>query len=211
MYCQRQICMKRSRVYQSYDNPETGEASILILNEALWMGDKMDHTLVNPNQLCAYALTVQDNPFSEAPIFIATEGHEFILPLTSSGTILGGTTRKLTEAKLQLCPHISLSSKYEWDPQNVCFPKALPTVEEEVSRIVGAVWTQAEEYGYNDLETDTENQLLDIGKMSQRLIASVKVASIPRAVSQIEVQDIPQLKTFQSKGRHSSVSPEAFK
>ena len=37
----------------AYDSPETGETSILILNEALWMGNVMDHTLVNPNQLRA--------------------------------------------------------------------------------------------------------------------------------------------------------------
>jgi hypothetical protein len=165
MYRHTQIRMKQSRVYQSYKPPQTGETSILILNEAIWMGDKMDRTLVNPNQLHAYGLTLQDNPFSEAPICIATEGHEFILSLTSSCTILEVTTRTPTEAKLQSCPHVSLLSEYKWDPQNVRFPKTSRTVEEEVSRIVGAVRTQAKEYGYNDLETETENQLLDIGKM----------------------------------------------
>ena len=33
----------------SYGNPETGETTILILNEAIWMGETMDHTLVKPN------------------------------------------------------------------------------------------------------------------------------------------------------------------
>jgi hypothetical protein len=100
----------------AYDNPDTGETTILIMNEAIWMGDKMDHTLVNPNQLRAFGLTVQDNPFSEAPIFIATEGHEFILPLASKGTILGVTTRTPTNNELQSCPHVTLSSEHEWDP-----------------------------------------------------------------------------------------------
>jgi hypothetical protein len=35
----------------AYDNPETGETYVLTLNQAIWMGDKMSHTLVNPNQL----------------------------------------------------------------------------------------------------------------------------------------------------------------
>jgi hypothetical protein len=30
---------------------ETGETFILIINEGLWYGDKMDHSLINPNQL----------------------------------------------------------------------------------------------------------------------------------------------------------------
>jgi hypothetical protein len=76
----------------AYDNPDTGETTILILNEALWMGDKMEHTLVNPNQLRAYGVTVQDNPFSTSPTFISTEGHEFTMPLNSKGTILGVIT-----------------------------------------------------------------------------------------------------------------------
>jgi hypothetical protein len=33
----------------AFDHPDTGETTILILNEAIWMGDKMNHTLVNPN------------------------------------------------------------------------------------------------------------------------------------------------------------------
>ena len=48
---------------KAYDNNESGETTILILNKAIWMGATMDHTLVNPNQLSAYGMTVQDNPF----------------------------------------------------------------------------------------------------------------------------------------------------
>jgi hypothetical protein len=40
------------------------------------------------------------------------------------------------------------------------------------------------------------------------MIASVKVQNAPRQASQMEVQDVPQTKTFQSKGQHSSVSPK---
>ena len=47
--------------------------------------------------------------------------------------------------------------------------------------------------------------------MTSRMIGSVQVALIPsRNVSETKatVQDVPQAKTFQSKGRHSTVSPE---
>ena len=27
-----------------YDNPETGETTIIILNKSIWMGENMDHT-----------------------------------------------------------------------------------------------------------------------------------------------------------------------
>ena len=39
-----------------YTSPVTGQQSILIFNEALWLGDQMEHTLVNPNQLRHFGL-----------------------------------------------------------------------------------------------------------------------------------------------------------
>ncbi len=63
----------------AYNNPETGVTSILVLNEAIWMGDQMRHTLVNPNQLRAFGVTVQDNPFVQAPLYMSTEGNEFTI------------------------------------------------------------------------------------------------------------------------------------
>ena len=55
------------------------------------------------------------------------------------------------------------------------------------------------------------DQIYDIGAITSWIIVRVKVASIPsRNVSETKatVQDMPQAKTFQSKGRHSTVSPE---
>ena len=61
------------------------------------MGETMDHTLVNPKQLRANGMTVEDNPSAEDLIFIATENHEFMLLLSSKGTTLGFTARTPTE------------------------------------------------------------------------------------------------------------------
>jgi hypothetical protein len=178
------------------------------------MGNLLDHTLVNPNQLRAYGITVQDNPFSTAPIYISTEDNDFTIPLTSKGTILGVNSRTPTDHELQTCQHVQLSSDHEWDPQNVRFPEATRTVEEEVSRKIGSIRRNQDVHGISEkLENyneDSEGRLLCIGDLSRRLIASVNISSILRRTSQVEVeiQDVPQAKSFQSKGRHSSVSPE---
>jgi hypothetical protein len=123
--------------------------------------------------------------------------------------MLGVTTRIPTRQELQTSPHVVLSSEHEWDPQNVRFPKASRAVEEEVARTIGAVRAE-EECDYDDVKDATKIQMLDIGDLSKRLIASAAVTSIPRKASQVdaEVQDATGLKTFQSQGRHSSVSPE---
>jgi hypothetical protein len=49
-------------VATALDDPATGNVIILYINEALYFGDKMSHTLLCPNQLRAYGWKVQDVP-----------------------------------------------------------------------------------------------------------------------------------------------------
>jgi hypothetical protein len=83
-------------------------------------------------------------------------------------------------------------------------------VEEDFSRTVGAVLRQEDgnSISTEDPDNDAVDRVFDIGDMSKRIIASIKVATPPRQASQVETetQDVPRTKTFQSKGRHSSVS-----
>lgn len=189
----------------TYNNPETGETMILILDEAIWIGDQLRHTLINPNQLHAYRVRVQDNPFNTAPLFLSMEGNKFSMPLTCNGTILCAPTRTPTDHELHTCPHVILSSEHEWDPQNVWFPKALRTVEEEVSRTIGAIMKHGEDQSNGrDAINNACLPLLDIRTLSQRMIASIKIQSVARyiAATEIEVQDIPQDNAGDQFGGH---------
>ena len=49
---------------------ELAKTVIIILHEGLWVNTTMDHTLVNPNQLQHFGVTVQDNPYSSSPLYI---------------------------------------------------------------------------------------------------------------------------------------------
>ena len=51
-------------------SPSTGMTHILIFNEAIWMGDVLDHSLLNPNQLRAHGIEVQDNTFGDTAMRI---------------------------------------------------------------------------------------------------------------------------------------------
>ena len=57
-----------------WTNAMDSMAYLLIFHESLWMGNKLDHTLVNPNQLQAYGVSVQDNPFNTNPLSITRDG-----------------------------------------------------------------------------------------------------------------------------------------
>ena len=197
----------------AYANPEKGETTILILNKAIWMGETMDHNLVNPNQLRAYSMTVQYNPFVEAPISIATEDHNFMLPLYSKGIILGVTTRTPAEKELQICPHVTCSSAHDWDPHNVILPKSSRTVEDKIERKIGAVMTEVRSTELTDTEnySNSADKIYDIDAITSRMIGSVKLFSITSSnlyETKATVQDVTQAETFQSKGCHSIMSPE---
>ena len=84
---------------------------------------------------------------------------------------------------------------------------------EEISKSIGAVMTEggSPELTKTDSDSDSVYQIYDIGATKSQIIGSVKVALIPsRNVSETKmtVQDMPQANTFQSKGHHSTVSPE---
>jgi hypothetical protein len=74
------------------------------------MGDSMDTTLVNPNQLRHYGIQVQDNPMSQLPLSIITEDSEFSMELMMTGTIIYADTHTPSDKELSECPHIILSS-----------------------------------------------------------------------------------------------------
>ena len=56
------------------------------------MGDSMNHSLINPNQLRHYGTVVQDNPVLNQPLYIMTEDTSFIMELKLKGTVIGSET-----------------------------------------------------------------------------------------------------------------------
>jgi hypothetical protein len=113
----------------AYTSPTTGDTFILVFHEALWMGPHLDHSLINPNQLRNYGLTVQDNPFSSTETHIATEDNAFILPLFTMGTTLYFDSHTPTDHELHTCQHIHFTSSTPWDPHHIQFPPPSHRVE----------------------------------------------------------------------------------
>ena len=114
----------------AWQSTVTGQTYILVFHEALWMGDTLDHTLLNPNQLRHFGVRVQDDPTSPIPLSIISEDKEFRMGLQMKGTIVYTNTSTPTDAELHSCPHIELTSKYPWDPHNVSSPKPSQVLSE---------------------------------------------------------------------------------
>jgi hypothetical protein len=65
---------------------QTGLTYILVFNEAIWMGDVLDLSLINPNQLRVYGVAVQDNLYANTAMHIAAEQDDFHIPMTADGS-----------------------------------------------------------------------------------------------------------------------------
>ena len=214
-----------------YTDPKTGERYILVFNEALWMGDQLKHSLFNPNQLRHFGCLVEDNPYSGNVMSITSPESNVVIPMESEGTTLYVNTWTPTQSDLSSFPHVVMSSPHEWEPRSVQFPKPSQSVKEEfnmrnASAVVREVFDNngIQHNGYdNDDEFDSEREcVFDIGQFSQRIISSARVYSTPvmtrpeekliQHISKVEVSegksDITLPRTFQTKGRHSDVSPQ---
>ena len=89
----------------------TGQTYILKVHQALYMGDRgMEHSLLNPNQLRAHGIEVQDNPFDPVQCHIDSCFDGIKIPLFTQGTVIFVNTRTPTQAQLSSCPKITLTS-----------------------------------------------------------------------------------------------------
>jgi hypothetical protein len=113
----------------AWTSSETGLTYILIFHEALWMGDVLSNSLMNPNQVRHFGLHVQDNPYDETEMHIAIEDGELVIPLQANGTTISLATRTPTDQELHDCPHIIMTSKDERDPQSLQFPDPVHRVD----------------------------------------------------------------------------------
>ena len=175
-------------------NPMVGTAYLLVFHEFLWMGNKLDHTLVNPNQLRAYGVSVQDNPFDTNPLSITTD--DVSIELYSEGTIICGDTRMPTESELGQLPWLILTSPHDWDPHNVCFPSCSGHSSDntpiESSHSILAVDTLLQHTIYNPM------------MVASLMSSQVQVAEIATPSA---LQDVPLAQMFQSEEQHSTVTP----
>ena len=210
----------------------SGVTYIVKIHQALYMGDRgMDHSLINPNQLRAHGLEVQDNPFNPIQCHIDTGFDGVIIPLFTQGTVVFTNTRTPTEEELQSCPKITITSSKIWDPHNLAFPTPTTIIEDgqlvikacQSNRNISEVKTRnyrmvsaaknlknphsifsipSEEF----VEPGLRDTSYNIATLSQRLISTV-LANDHEDRHKI---DVPTANTFVSKNRHPVVSADSI-
>ena len=103
----------------AWDCPSTGNAYILVFNESLYYGNKLDHTLINPNQVRHHGNKYWDNPYDRRHDLCIDIDRGPVIPLTLCGTKVSFDSRVPTKQELDTCEHIELTSSIPWDPHVV--------------------------------------------------------------------------------------------
>lgn len=188
-----------------WSDPLTGEGYVLIIHEALYFGDTMDHSLINPNQLRQHGVVVNDNPYEVDPtksmgIRVDDVG---IIPFLSKGSMVFFNTRHPNDDELNIYPHVVVTSDMPWDPHGLVMPGGLDDAAEPVNdRMIKRITSNATK------EVDRHHRIYESDCMSLSINGNTEQLLIERMISSVHISSIRHMDKPQSKTRHSQFSPE---
>jgi hypothetical protein len=125
----------------AYTCPETGQTYILIINQALYMGESLAVSYLNPNQLRHNGVIVDDIPKHLAPDpnkathSLYFPQHDLRIPLQLKGVISRLPIHYPSSHELETYPWIELTSAEDWDPHSDDFAEREAKIEENLSSI----------------------------------------------------------------------------
>lgn len=175
-----------------------GTSIILVINEALYYGTKLNHSLINPNQVRHAGIQFWDNPYDHTqPLSISIErGLE--IPMHYYGTKLRFKSRAPTNKELNELKHVQITSKRPWEPTEVILGKVKTTNKKR--RIFNV--QVGEKQGY--MKPNSDDAILH--EIEPSLI---KIKEIAR--NQVFThEDVPSRSTFISTNRHSKATVESL-
>jgi hypothetical protein len=108
-------------VATAWVDPETSEVIVIVMNEALFFGDRLDHTLICPNQLRSFGIIVNDTPKqfdSTSTHSIEVPSDNMTIPLEMNGVVSYFASHKPSTDELLNCKRIVISSDVPWDPND---------------------------------------------------------------------------------------------
>ena len=121
-----------------WEDPTSGQPYILVINQALFFGDKVQVSLLNPNQLRANGLRVDDVPrqlLCNSTHSIYFLNKDVRIPLCLDGITSGFKSRKPTMQEVDEMPHLELTADSIWKPSSTHFAEMETTLVASVSTV----------------------------------------------------------------------------
>jgi len=105
-----------------WSSPSTGQDYLLIGDQFLYFGETLPNSLLNPNQLHAFGIGVNNNPFEKSQD-LGMDCGELFIPFDTTGTVVHFELRVPTDWEIKHLPRIYITGNH-WDPTDEClFPE----------------------------------------------------------------------------------------
>jgi len=165
-------------VATAYDNKNTGMTYILVLGQALLFGDKVESSLLCPNQIRSNGVIVDDIPVHLSHDYSSTYSITFpddniTIPLKMNGCFSYIPTRTPTTDKIETCKRLILTNDAPWEPSSIPFNEYKEAAIEAINR-----GTRPERNIYSITignPNDNHDDMLLIDELTQLSIATVNV------------------------------------
>ncbi len=110
----------------AYDDEKSGKTYILCINQGLYFGNDMKHSLLNQNQMRPNGIIVDDCPVHLSPDKSSTHSiyfpdEDIRIPLQLNGCMSHFVTRLPTKQEMNSCQWLVLTDDAEWDPYSSKF------------------------------------------------------------------------------------------
>ena len=181
---------------------ENGETVILIFGQGLWFGERMNKSLINPNQCRAYGIPLCDDP-TDPHRTLGFQLEDYDIPFRMEGSTATFSSRCPTPEEMDSCHKILLSDPESWDPANVVFNISTIVTKNNI-RVMS--------------EYDIAMQSISSGyqreDMYKSLINSVdvKFPTVVASVEKLNPAEKPMINEYGKSSfttqRHNKISPE---
>ena len=194
----------------AWTDPSDNKTYILVFHESLYYGTKLNHSLINPNQVRHNGIDYWDNPFDKSRKVGIDIDRGPIIPLRYIGTKLIFSSRAPTSRELSECEHINMTSTHQWNPESVLLASvsSKPTIEpssfcvriSSTDRSVNP-YCYASHDAFQYASHDSDSTILH--DMSPSLIELKEIATNVMTPS----SDVPSRRSLVSKERHLTITP----
>jgi hypothetical protein len=150
----------------------------------LWFGTQMPQPLINPNQIRAYGIDVNDDPFDSTRDF-GIDSEQAFIPFDTTGTVVHFESRTPMEWEKTHLPVIRITSDV-WNPtKEVLRPERqsresieMRTIRSLTSGITKRQINSTKIYGETEIELGKISSTYNPKEFCNRLILAVNIATI---------------------------------
>jgi hypothetical protein len=200
-----------------WTNQEDSVEYLLVSNQMLWFGTQLPHSRINPNQLCAYGIEVNDDPFDSTRDF-GIKNKQLLIPFDTTGTIVHFESRTPTEWEKTHLPVILITSNV-WNPtkealrperqshESIKMQMIRSLTSGITKRQVNSTKRDAEQYGETKIELGKISSTYNPKQLCDQLISAVNIATV--YCGDIDQwNDEQKVSSMISNDRHSKATPE---